>query len=622
MTALTQGARRIPLGAVRAVTRHAIHARLLWHAAPAWSIVSLLATVIKAGASIAGIVAIGRVIGHLDAVLKHDGSSGQLWTWFAVLAGALVLEPLCQAATSMSSSRLIAQYRSRVADLLAETALHSTSIQPLDDSDFGQSLRAVKDSSNHWLFRFGLSGTFQLFGTRLTAVGSLALLMTWNWWIPFLVAGAFAFCSITLTKWVDQIYDELWGVRSPELLRADYVVGLLTSAAAAKEVRLFGIAGWLKAQYSALWNAFMVRFWMRASKSKRPMYISVAVLASVLVGSLALLAHDIADKTVSVTLSTSYLIALLGLVAFGPQGDTQSGLARVSAALRRLVELRSGVGLPAFRTTSQSPVRASAQGASAVRFEDVTFGYQADAPIIRNFSLQIPAGQHLAIVGVNGAGKSTIVKLLAGLYEPTAGKVYVDDRCVYTDRSTRGRVAVLFQDFVHYPLTIRENVAFGAIAAAGSESDLHGAMQDAAADVLLSRPGRDWDSILSNEFAGGIELSGGEWQRIALARAFMAVRNGAGVVVLDEPTASLDVRAETAIFDQFRQHTSDVTTILVSHRLSSVRDADRIVVLDGQLGRICEDGTHEELLRNEGPYAAMFHKQAARFRRQSSREAQ
>jgi len=240
---------------------------------------------------------------------------------------------------------------------------------------------------------------------------------------------------------------------------------------------------------------------------------------------------------------------------------------------------------------------------------------------VRGLDLHVPPGQSLAVVGVNGAGKSTLIKLICGLYEPAAGSVRIDGGDPYADEASRRRVAVIFQDFVHYQLPLRDNVGFGSIAHRDDLEILSHALADAGGQDLPTRLEHGWDTVLDAGFEHGSDLSGGQWQRVALARALAAVAGGAGVLVLDEPTAALDVRAEAALFDRFLQVTRGVTTILVSHRLSSVRHADRIVVIDGDgansgtgaPGAIVEDGTHEQLIAAGGRYAAMFTLQARRF---------
>jgi ABC-type multidrug transport system fused ATPase/permease subunit len=252
------------------------------------------------------------------------------------------------------------------------------------------------------------------------------------------------------------------------------------------------------------------------------------------------------------------------------------------------------------------------RGRVAVRLEGVRFTYRGRAqPTLDGLTLDVPAGQSLAIVGENGAGKSTLIKLLCGLYEPDGGRITLDGAA--SPLQSRGRIGVIFQDFVRYPLPLRENVGFGHLPSLADPAALEGALCDAGGGALPSRLPRGWDTTLSREFDGGADLSGGQWQRVALARALTAVRGGAGLLILDEPTAALDVRAETELFTRFLELTRDVTTILVSHRLSSVRHADRIVVLDG--GRVVEDGTHAALMRSGGMYARMYALQADRFAR-------
>jgi ATP-binding cassette, subfamily B, bacterial len=235
----------------------------------------------------------------------------------------------------------------------------------------------------------------------------------------------------------------------------------------------------------------------------------------------------------------------------------------------------------------------------------VTFSYPGAAePVLAGFDLTIPAGSSLAIVGQNGAGKTTLAKLLCRLYDPQGGSIEVDgsDLRELDIDAWRRRVTAVFQDFVRLELSLRENVAPG-----GAPDDVvRAALADAGAADLATL-----DTVLARGYAGGTDLSGGQWQRVALARALCAVRLGAGVVLLDEPTAQLDVRGEAAIFERVLAATRGVTTILISHRFSTVRHADRICVLEG--GRVIELGSHAELMALRGRYRTMFDLQAARF---------
>jgi ABC-type multidrug transport system fused ATPase/permease subunit len=249
------------------------------------------------------------------------------------------------------------------------------------------------------------------------------------------------------------------------------------------------------------------------------------------------------------------------------------------------------------RPAGRSPAR-------AIRFRDLTFGYPGGSPVLAGFDLTIPAGSSLAIVGQNGAGKTTLAKLLCRLYDPQAGAIEIDDVDLrdFDLRSWRSRVTAVFQDFIRFELPLRDNVA----PAGAPDAVVRMALESAGASTLASL-----DTVLARGYEGGTDLSGGQWQRIALARALCAVQLGAGVVLLDEPTAQLDVRGEAEIFDRILTATRHCTTILISHRFSTVRHADRICVLEH--GRVIELGTHDQLMAQGGRYRTMFDLQAQRF---------
>ncbi len=248
--------------------------------------------------------------------------------------------------------------------------------------------------------------------------------------------------------------------------------------------------------------------------------------------------------------------------------------------------------------------------AREIRLRDVSFAYPGDnsPPVLQHFDLTIPAGSSLAIVGQNGAGKTTIAKLLCRLYDPQSGAIEIDgiDLRDFDLASWRKRVTAVFQDFLRLELPLRENVAFPGRMGGAPDEIVRAALESAGAADLAGL-----DTVLARGYTGGTDLSGGQWQRIALARALAAVTLGAGVVLLDEPTAQLDVRGEAEIFDRLLAATRHCTTILISHRFSTVRHADRICVLEQ--GRVVELGTHDELMALGGRYRTMFDLQAQRF---------
>jgi ATP-binding cassette subfamily B protein len=308
----------------------------------------------------------------------------------------------------------------------------------------------------------------------------------------------------------------------------------------------------------------------------------------------AVLAGDL-DPALLIT----YVIAGAAVLAASAMGheayDIEYGLRGVAAA-DELIARYGGQRPPETVGPAARP--------PAVRFDDVGFSYPgASAPVLDGLTVTLHPGQTVAIVGANGAGKTTLVKLLAGLYRPTSGRITVDG---VDPHERRPPIAVLFQDFVRYPASLRDNVT---VAAPDREAD------DSVREYLSRAGGADLpadlDTLLWREGAGGTDLSGGQWQRVALARALHAVAAGRRLLVLDEPTASLDVRAEAEFHERVVSGVRDATTVLISHRMSTVRFADRILLLRD--GRVAEDGTHDELLALGGEYARFFTTQAEAF---------
>jgi ABC-type multidrug transport system fused ATPase/permease subunit len=289
----------------------------------------------------------------------------------------------------------------------------------------------------------------------------------------------------------------------------------------------------------------------------------------------------------------------VSMIAFGGFSWALDGAAAPVAAVLRLE--------PAMRAAGRLPfgeTRPDATAAHQIHLRDVTFAYPGGAPVLEHFDLTIPAGSSLAIVGQNGAGKTTIAKLLCRLYDPQSGAIVIDgvDLREFDLASWRSRVTAVFQDFLRLELPLRDNVAPG-----GAPDDVvRAALESAGATNLAAL-----DTVLARGYSGGTDLSGGQWQRVALARALTSVKMGAGVVLLDEPTAQLDVRGEAEIFERLLAATRHCTTILISHRFSTVRHADRICVLEH--GRVIELGTHDELMAVGGRYRTMFDLQAQRF---------
>jgi ATP-binding cassette subfamily B protein len=454
-----------------------------------------------------------------------------------------------------------------------------------------------------------LEGITNVAVTRATGYGALAILVVSGHVVIAVALGAVWYVA---GRWswdrarrtLDVHFDKI-----PDVRRAEYARDLAFRPSAAKELRTFGIGGWVVDRFVESWTRAMTDLWRDRRRGVGPSVAIAAAVGLAYLATLFVLVDEARRGAISVAELAVAVQAALAAVNVGavPYGhyEMEYGLRTVPANER----LRELVAQPRFalRGDRQPPPRAAAH----LVLEDVTFSYPGrDHPVLRGVSLEVPAGSSLAVVGENGAGKTTLVKLLCRYFDPDEGRILVDGIPLSTidAHGWQARVAGLFQDFVRYPLTARDNVALG--------SGLDDAQLDAAAERagmrdLVDRWPRRWDTVLSRSHADGIDLSGGEWQRVALARALVAVRNGASLLILDEPTAHLDARAEADLYDRFLDVSAGATSIVISHRFSTVRHADRIVVLHE--GRVVESGTHDELVALDGTYAAMFRTQAARF---------
>ena len=398
--------------------------------------------------------------------------------------------------------------------------------------------------------------------------------------------------------------------RTPERRQLDYLRYLGSSTETAKEIKLFGLNGFLAQRFDRFAQA------MYADNSglavRRAAWGSVFASVGTLAYYLAyfLIVWRTASGRFSLgdlTFLAGSFLRLRGLLEGLLLGFSQlAGQVLYLADLFDFFELRPTIVSPDRPLPVPHPIR------RGFVFEDVGYRYAgSDTWAVRHLDLTLEAGEVLALVGQNGAGKTTIVKLLARLYDPTEGRVLLDGRDLrdYDLAQIRARVGVIFQDFVRFHLTAAENIGVGRVDDLADRSRVAAAATRSLADQLIDRLPLGYDQPLGRRFNNGIDLSGGEWQKIAIARAYM---READVLILDEPTAALDARAEYEVFERFKDLSRGKTAILISHRFSTVRMADRIVVLGG--GRVIESGTHDALLASAGHYAELFDLQASGYR--------
>jgi ABC-type multidrug transport system fused ATPase/permease subunit len=437
----------------------------------------------------------------------------------------------------------------------------------------------------------------------LGGLSCAVVLFGFAWWAPLVLGAAWLATHWLLREsgvWRDRRTDEVMSAQQD----ADYAYRLAVDPPAAKEVRLFGLADWVLDRFVAR-RTRLHKLQYEATKMRERSILTSAALVLAANGLVFwALAHDALAGRIGLGAFSAFAQAALGtgLIAFGGLNWALDGAAAPVAAVLRLGPATGPAGA---LSTSDGSTPAAGLPAREIRFRGVSFAYPGtDTRVLHEFDLTIPAGTSLAIVGRNGAGKTTLAKLLCRLYDPDSGAIEVDgtDLRGLDLEQWRSRVAAVFQDYIRFEWPLRDNVA-----PLGAPDETVQAALDAAGAADLAT----LDTPLSKGYPGGTDLSGGQWQRVALARVLCAVRDGAGVVLLDEPTAQLDVRGEAEIFERILAETRHATTILVSHRFSTVRLADRICVVED--GQVVELGTHDELMARRGRYATMFELQAQRF---------
>jgi ATP-binding cassette subfamily C protein len=433
-------------------------------------------------------------------------------------------------------------------------------------------------------------------------VSAAAVLAGFTWWAPLVLVLAWGSTHWLLREsgiWRDRNTTE---VRSAQR-HADYAYRLAVDPLPAKELRLFGLAGWAVDRFVERRRLlFDLQYRATRLREKSVAWCLLIVLAANL---LVFGALGVRSANGSLPLDRLVVFALVAIgvsqIAFGGLNWALDGAAAPVAAVERLQPAMAPLGALRHGTGDVGRLPAS-----SLAIRGLSFRYPGSERLIfDDLDLTVRAGTSLAIVGQNGAGKTTLAKLLCRLYDPDLGAIEIDGidlRTLDVDQ-WRGRLAAVFQDFVRLELSLRDNVDPGRRA---SDADVRAALVAAGADQLA-----ELDTPLAKGYPGGTDLSGGQWQRVALARALCAVRRGAGLVLLDEPTAQLDVRGEAAVFDRVLAETRNATTILISHRFSTVRHADQICVLEH--GKVIELGSHDELMTLGGRYRTMFDLQAKRF---------
>ena len=581
--------------------------RIVWEAGPYVAAAGLALQVFTALIPI-GIAAVSAaIIGEVALVVNGHQPLGPKFWWlvaaeFALALGGSILSRTIDYCDSVLADKFVRHVSIKVMDHASKLDLET-----YEDPDFYDKLeRARVQATDRVSMIQAVGRALQQFVTAVTF--SITICLFSPWILLLLIMGV-------LPAFVGESHFAFLGYslrfrQTPARRQIDYLRVLGASKESAKELKLFGLSKYLTGRYARLSDEIYTQ---NVSLSKRRLLASSLfslLSASAYYGAYAFVIY----RTVNGDLSLKSLVYLAAAIA-GASSNIQQVFSSFTSIADQALFLTDFLNL--FRL--EPKVKSKPNAIPAPRpirdgfvFDRVTFAYPGTTrPVLDNLDLRIEPGQRVALVGENGQGKTTLVKLITRLYDPSSGRILLDgvDLRDYDLEALHSEIAVIFQDFMRYEMTGRENIAMGKIEEVDNFSRLSAAARKSLADAVLHRLPRRYEQMLGRRFEGGVDLSGGEWQKIALARAYL---RDAQLLVLDEPTAALDARSEREVFERFSELTIGKTALLISHRFSTVRMADRILVLEG--GKIVEDGCHSQLMARGERYSRMFELQAASYR--------
>lgn len=566
----------------------------------------ILATLtILAGVLPGGIAFVGKLIVDAVVLAVETDSAADRWLvikWIAVEAVLVVLMAAIQRALMVSQSLLRALLGQRVNVMILEKA-QTLELSHFEDSEFYDKMtRARREASSRPLSL--VNRTFGLVQNGITLLTYGWLLIQFSWLavaglvvaaLPaFFVETYFSGAAFRLFRW-----------QVPETRKRNYLEWLLAREDYVKEVKLYGTGDLFLARYREIFEKLFAEDKLLTLRRGLWGFLLGALSSLAFYGAYAWIGWSAAMGWTTLGGMTMYLMIFkqgqssiaASLTAIGKMYEDNLYLSNLYEFLDEKIDTNDGTAL-----SGPNP-------GDGVRFENVSFAYPGQTiPAVDQISLHLRPGEKLALVGENGSGKTTLIKLLTRLYTPTSGRVLLDglDLSEWQLDALRQRIGVIFQDFVRYQLKVGENIGVGDVVHIESRDQQQAAAEKGMAHPFIDSMDNGYDTQLGRWFKDGRELSGGQWQKIALSRAFM--RTQADILVLDEPTSAMDAEAEARIFNHFREVTQKQMAILISHRFSTVRMADQIIVLDK--GKVIERGSHEDLIQRNGKYAHLFAIQA------------
>jgi ATP-binding cassette subfamily B protein len=554
-----------------------------------------------------GIVKVAALIIYdISLVLRHQPLPPTFWTLVAIEIGLNVLLGLLTRAVDYSDSLLANRYTQHVSVRVMEQA-SQLDLTTYENPLFYDRLERARVQATDRLAMIQLMG--RLFQQVITTlIFSIALVLASPWLVLLMAFGV-------LPSFIGETHYAFLGYaknfrQTPAKRQMDYLRQVAGSREGAKEVKLFGLNKFFTNRFQALANRIYLED-VTLSRSK--------LIVGGLLGVIGTLGYYGAYVYVIWrTLRGAYDLAQFSFLT--------AAIQQASSNLQQVFSTASGIADQALFLTDliaffdmKPTVQSNPDGLRTPQpiqrgfeFRNVSFAYPGtDRRVLKNFNLTLSPGERIALIGENGQGKTTVVKLITRLYDPTEGQILLDgiDLREYSLEDLHSHIGVIFQDFMRFEMTARENISVGRVDRPHQQADIESAAHKSLADTVVSKLADGYDQMLGRRFEGGVELSGGEWQKIALARAYL---RDAQLLILDEPTAALDARSELEVFERFAELTEGKMALLISHRFSTVRMADRIVVLEG--GRLIEEGNHQQLMAHAGVYAGMFEMQAASYR--------
>ncbi|NLG27785.1 MAG: ABC transporter ATP-binding protein [Chloroflexi bacterium] len=585
--------------------------RLVWEAGRSAALVgvalTLISAVLPAAQAWVGKLIIDAILDAVNQGMSTTEGLRHVLPFLGLEFGLVLIGSLASQARSLSDHILQSQLTNHVNSLIIRQAI-KLDLQFFENPEFYDTLQNARRRADMSALSI-VRSLLQMVQQAITLVSLVVLLLRFSPWLVLIVFVSAIPAFLSQSQFAERAFRAV-SRRAPESRLLNYIETLLTGNESVKEIKLFGLGNLLLERYQKLFTQFYLEDFAIAKQR---------TLASLGWGMLSNLAYYGSYAWI-VLRTAAGLITLGDMTMFlSTFRHSQSSIRSLLDSLNQLYEsnlfldnLTTYLALEPKLAAPQSGLIAPAPVVQGVEFRHVSFRYPgSDVDVLRDINLHIRPGERLALVGLNGAGKTTLIKLLTRLYDPTEGQVLIDgvDLREYDLHSLHQRFGVIFQDYVRYQFTVRENIGFGQADALDDLERIEAAAERGGASPVIEKMPLQYETILGRRWEKGRELSGGEWQKIALARAFM---REAEIMVLDEPTSALDAEAEYEVFQRFGELMEGRIAVLISHRFSTVRMADRIALLSA--GKILELGSHEELIALDGTYARLFGLQAEGYR--------